>query len=75
MTALGFVFFIDGEAHALFPGGIRRFLEAVRTTPDDRLRIGGLAAAAAGLILVWLARVLILTGPCAETNREIALAL
>ena len=59
MTALGLVLFLEGAVYALFPGGIRRLLEAVRTTPEDRLRIGGLAAAAAGLVLVWLARAML----------------
>jgi uncharacterized protein YjeT (DUF2065 family) len=56
LTAVGLVLVLEGAAYALFPGGVRRLLEVARATPEDRLRIGGMAAAAIGLVLVWAVR-------------------
>ena len=59
LTAFGLVLVLEGAAYALFPGGIRRLLEAARTTPEDRLRVGGVVAAVIGLGLVWAVRRLV----------------
>lgn len=55
-TALGLVLVIEGIALALFPGMLRRLAETLAAAPDTVQRIGGLAAAGLGLLLVWLVR-------------------
>lgn len=56
VVGLGLVLVIEGVLWAAFPGLARRLLEAAAVTPETQLRIAGLAAAAAGLGLVWLIR-------------------
>ncbi|MBV8119616.1 MAG: DUF2065 domain-containing protein [Alphaproteobacteria bacterium] len=56
LTAFALVFVIEGCLYALFPEGMKR--AAVRATilPAQTLRIVGLAAACAGVALVWVVR-------------------
>jgi len=54
--ALGLVLIVEGLVYALAPGMIERMLEALRAMPPETRRIFGLAAMAAGLALVWLAK-------------------
>lgn len=56
MTALGLVLAAEGVLYALAPGGLKRAMAAMQAVPDDMLRIGGVAALAMGVLLVWLAR-------------------
>ena len=56
VVGLGLVLVIEGVLWAAFPGLARRLLEAATLTPENQLRIAGLAAASAGLGLVWLVR-------------------
>ncbi|MCU0831572.1 MAG: DUF2065 domain-containing protein [Rhizobiaceae bacterium] len=56
VTALGIAFVLEGVLYALFPGRARAVWEMVAGMPEQTLRIIGLAAAAAGLFLVWLVR-------------------
>lgn len=56
VVALGLVLFIEGVVWALFPGGMRRAVEMLAELPPARLRLGGLIAACAGLVFVWLVR-------------------
>jgi uncharacterized protein YjeT (DUF2065 family) len=44
----------EGLLYALAPGTMRRALAALAAAPDDRLRLGGLAAAAIGIALAWV---------------------
>ncbi|MEX1236561.1 MAG: DUF2065 domain-containing protein [Roseovarius sp.] len=56
--ALGLVLIVEGLVYALAPGIIDRMLEALRAIPVETRRLLGLAAMAAGVALVWLAKVL-----------------
>ncbi len=56
LTALALVMVIEGTLLALFPGAMKRLWEMARDVPPSVLRIGGLGAAVAGVLLVWLIR-------------------
>jgi uncharacterized protein len=56
VTALGLVLALEGLAYAAAPGAFKRMAAMMQTLPDDRLRIFGVIALAAGTGLVWLAR-------------------
>ncbi|MBP5857900.1 DUF2065 domain-containing protein [Marivibrio halodurans] len=56
LTALGLVFVIEGMAYALFPEGAKRLAALAQSLPAGSLRRGGLIAAIAGALLVWLVR-------------------
>ncbi len=56
LAALGLVFVIEGILLAAFPGGAKRTMASVMELPDGSLRIAGVIAAAAGIIIVWLIR-------------------
>ncbi len=56
IVAFGLVFVIEGLIWAIFPGYARRVLEAVAGTPDNAVRVAAVAAIAAGVVIVWLAR-------------------
>lgn len=56
MVAIGLVLVIEGVAYAAFPQAIRRMLKMVEETPDSTMRVGGLAVASLGLVIVWLVR-------------------
>jgi uncharacterized protein YjeT (DUF2065 family) len=55
-TALALVLVIEGLFLAIFPQRLRQIVEMLAEMPPDSLRIGGLAAAALGVFLVWLLR-------------------
>jgi hypothetical protein len=56
LTGIGFVLVIEGALLALAPESMKRFVAAMWSAPPRKLRIGGLAAAAAGVALVWAVR-------------------
>jgi uncharacterized protein YjeT (DUF2065 family) len=56
LAALGLVFVIEGLVLAAFPNATRRSLATVTQTPDEALRVAGIASAALGLLVVWLVR-------------------
>ncbi|MDE0924182.1 DUF2065 domain-containing protein [Aurantimonas coralicida] len=56
VAALGLVLVIEGVVYCLFPDGVRRKARTAAMLPDRSLRIGGLAAAIAGVGIVWLVR-------------------
>lgn len=56
LTALALVMVIEGALLALFPGGMKRLWEMAGDVPQSTLRAGGLGAAVAGVLLVWLIR-------------------
>lgn len=56
VVALGLVLVIEGAMYALFPDGMRRMMAQVMDMPAGTMRAAGLAAAAAGLLIVWLVR-------------------
>ncbi len=55
-TALALVLVIEGCLYALFPEGMKRAAAQAVSVPSRALRIAGLAAAFAGVALVWLMR-------------------
>ncbi len=56
LVAIGLVFVLEGASYALFPKGVRKAMEAALALPPERLRAGGLVAAVAGAMMVWLLR-------------------
>jgi hypothetical protein len=56
-AALGLAIALEGMLYALFPAAMQRVMAAVLEQPTERLRLGGLAGAAVGVLLVWLVRV------------------
>lgn len=56
LAALGLVFAMEGILFAAFPGVTKRALAHVMETPDNVLRIMGIASAAIGVVIVWLVR-------------------
>jgi uncharacterized protein YjeT (DUF2065 family) len=56
LVAVGLVFAIEGILFAAFPGVTKRALAHVMETPDNMLRIMGIASAAIGVVIVWLVR-------------------
>lgn len=44
---------LEGIAYALAPGAMRRALTALAEAPEQRLRLGGLVAAVAGVAIAW----------------------
>jgi uncharacterized protein len=55
-TAFALVLVIEGALYALFPDGMRRAAARAVAMPPQTLRLAGLAAACAGVALVWLVR-------------------
>jgi uncharacterized protein YjeT (DUF2065 family) len=55
-TALGLVLVIEGLLYALVPGQLRRMLAAMERLSDDQLRLGGIAAIAVGVLVVFVVR-------------------
>lgn len=56
LTALGLAAAIEGMVYAIAPGAVARALARLAALPADRLRLVGLAVAAAGVMTIWLAR-------------------
>ena len=56
LVALGLVMAIEGTLYALAPGALKGMMRQALELPDQVLRIGGVAALAAGVLVVWLAR-------------------
>jgi uncharacterized protein len=55
-TAVGLVLVIEGLLYALVPGQLRRMLAAMEQLSEDQLRLGGIAAIAVGVLVVFVAR-------------------
>ena len=56
LRAVGLALVFEGLCWALAPSGMRRAMRRLLREQDGALRAAGLAALAAGLFLVWLAR-------------------
>ncbi len=56
VTALGLVLVIEGLIYAVAPGRLKSLAEKAREIPDDTLRMAGIVAVAAGVVVVWLSR-------------------
>ena len=55
-TALALVLVIEGLFLALFPHRLRQILAMMEQMSPEVLRLGGVAAATAGVLLVWILR-------------------
>lgn len=56
LSALGLAIALEGILYAAFPGPMRRALMSLTEIPDQSLRMGGLAALALGVLVVWFVR-------------------
>ena len=56
LTALGLVLVIEGLALAAAPEATKRALATMLSQPQGLLRLVGLGAMAAGVVVVWLGR-------------------
>ncbi|HOD35527.1 MAG TPA: DUF2065 domain-containing protein [Syntrophales bacterium] len=54
LCVIGMVLIIEGIPYFAFPGKLKTYFLKIHTVPDTTLRILGLAAMAAGLLLVYL---------------------
>ncbi len=55
-TALALLLVIEGLFLALFPHRLRQIVVMMEQMSPEALRLGGLAAATLGVLLVWLLR-------------------
>ena len=56
LAAIGLVLVVEGLVYGGFPGLATRLAGEVLSTPENVLRIVGLAAIAIGVGIVWLVR-------------------
>jgi len=56
LTALSLAIAIEGILYALFPEAMKRMMAEAQKQPAGVLRAVGLAAAAAGVFVLWLVR-------------------
>lgn len=56
VTAIGLALVVEGALYALFPDRMKKVMLYVLAQPLGSLRSGGIAAAIAGVCLVWLVR-------------------
>lgn len=56
VVAIGLVLVIEGSLWALSPSLGRRLLQAAADAPEQILRLGGLLAVTAGVLIVWFMR-------------------
>lgn len=55
-TAIGLVFVIEGLVYALAPGLVKKFASLIERIPEDAMRVNGMWAIGAGVLIVWLSR-------------------
>lgn len=55
-TAVALVLVLEGMLWAVAPDGMKRAAAMALGLENGRLRMGGLAAAAVGVLLVWMLR-------------------
>lgn len=53
LAGVAVVLAVEGLLYAVFPTAMRRAVAAVADQPEQRLRVGGLAAAAIGIAVAW----------------------
>lgn len=56
LAALGLVLVVEGLVYGGFPGLAKKLATEVLSTSENTLRIAGLVAIAAGVLVVWIAR-------------------
>ncbi|MGG5810359.1 DUF2065 family protein [Falsiroseomonas sp. CW058] len=53
LAGVAVVLAVEGLLYAVAPAAMRKALALLLGQPDDRLRVGGLAAAAIGVAVAW----------------------
>jgi uncharacterized protein YjeT (DUF2065 family) len=53
LQGVAVVLALEGLLYAIAPGAMRRALRALSAAPEERLRVGGIAAAAIGVAVAW----------------------
>ena len=56
LIGVGILFVLEGLLFAASPSWMRRAMKSAVLTPDNILRMVGIASAVAGLVLIWLVR-------------------
>ena len=56
LIGVGILFVLEGLLFAANPSWMRRAMKSAVMTPDNILRMVGIASAVAGLLLIWLVR-------------------
>ena len=56
LAALGLMLAIEGTLYALFASRMKDMLMRVAEVPPSVVRLGGVAALALGVVVVWLVR-------------------
>ena len=56
LIGLGILFVLEGLLFAASPSWMRRAMKSAVMTPDNILRMVGIASAVVGLLLIWLVR-------------------
>ena len=56
LIGVGIRFVLEGLLFAASPSWMRRAMKSAVMTPDNILRMVGIASAVAGLLLIWLVR-------------------
>ncbi|MCG6206870.1 DUF2065 domain-containing protein [Rhodopseudomonas sp. HC1] len=56
LIGVGVLFVLEGLIFAASPNWMRRAMKSALATPDNVLRIVGLASAVLGLVLIWVVR-------------------
>lgn len=56
LTGIAFFLIIEGLVYALAPSFLVRLSHLLPRIPVEQLRLGGLAAVALGVLMVWLIR-------------------
>ena len=58
ILAIGLVLCVEGLVFALAPSRLEEVLELLRNMAPEKRRMIGLAALAAGVVLIWLAKLI-----------------
>ena len=53
IIALGLLFFLEGLFLAIFPSRIKSMLEIIKVTPENKLRLFGIAFLIIGFLIIW----------------------
>ena len=56
VAALGLALAVEGLLSAAFPDTVRRAMLEAAESPRERMRLVGIVAAVAGVLIVWTAR-------------------
>lgn len=54
VIAIGLMLVLEGLVYSLMPDGMKRMAQDLLKVPDTTLRVFGVGAITAGVILVWL---------------------